>query len=801
MTNHDAAWKPKGDEEALHSDDAASLRLLAGKSVVNAMADAVTVYDRHAVIRYANPAAVRRFGFDPTGRGRLAIDKRIKLRAPDGEAIGVEEQPCTRALQGETVQGDRLLFVDGEGQEVTALVSAAPILEQGEVIGAVLAWHDVTGSERRLAQLNIEMKELREVIQNAPEAMVIIDGEGNILLNNPAARDLSGGAISEEGGNLAALRMRFMSLDGDPIPAEDLPPIRTAREGTAFNNVEMLVELPQGQERVILGSTSPVFDARGAPTGAVAIFQDITQIKRSEDAIRRETARLALLSSLSQAIAEAGLYYPAVLSTIAQQVAESIGDGCIIRLVSDDGEWLDPVAFHHKDPEAFRVYRDALHATRKRLDEGFSGQVFKTGEPLIVLDVSQDELLNIDQADAAVLAELHPVQNGIIVPLRAQNRFIGTLIVFRSHTRVPYSSEDQAFLQDLAVRAALAIENARLYAAEAQRVRELDALHRAASALLSTLDLDALLGQILDAAQNAIPAAEKGLLHLINPGTSELRVRAMLGYQNPRIQRISGGAEEEYLLKAVEERRALLVHDTMAGKETHAGNGPHVVPAVRSAVVAPLIVENKVLGVLSLSSNGPSAFGEADLRLLTSLAATTTAAIQNALLHSEVQQLAITDSLTGLYNRRGFYDLGQREIDRFQRFGRTLTAIMLDIDHFKDVNDTYGHSVGDQVLMTLARRCRTNIRHVDILGRYGGEEFAILLPETDLFTASEIAERIRRSIADEPFQTDHDLVRVTVSLGVTRALPETTSLQALLERADVALYRAKAEGRNRVEVA
>jgi diguanylate cyclase (GGDEF)-like protein len=669
MTNPETTWKPNDGEDALNIANAAGFHPEAGWPVIDAIADPVVVFDHRAIVRHANPAAVSRLGFDPTGRSHVAVGKRMKLRTISGEAAPAGAHPAERALHGETVQGVQFLFDGANEKESIALVSAAPILQDNGVVGAVV------------------------------------------------------------------------------------------------------------------------------------VFQDITQNRRSEEAIRRETARLELLSSLSQAIAEAGLYYPAVLSTIAQLVAESIGDGCIIRLLSDDGQWLDPVAFHHTDPDAFRVYRSALHASRRRVDEGYSGQVYKTGEPLIVSEVSQDELLNLEWTETAAAAQQYPVQNGIVVPLRAQNRVIGTLIVFRSHRQAPFSSEDQTFLQDLAARAALAIENARLYAAEAQRARELDALHRAASALLSTLDLDALLGQILDAAQNAIPAAEKGLLHLINPGTSELRVRAMLGYQNPRIQKISGGSEQDYLLKAVDERRALLVHDTLAGKDDPTGADVHPVPTVRSAVVAPLIVENKVLGVLSLSSGSPSAFGDADLRLLTSLAATTTAAIQNALLHSEVQQLAITDALTGLYNRRGFFDLGQREIDRFQRFGRPLTAIMLDIDHFKEVNDTHGHSVGDQVLATLARRFRTNIRHVDILCRYGGEEFAILLPETDLFTASEIAERIRRSIADEPFQTDHGQMRVTISLGVTRALPETADLQALLERADGALYRAKSGGRNRVEIA
>ncbi len=641
---------------------------------------------------------------------------------------------------------------------------------------------------------------LRTAVQFVPEAILMIGPTGEILLANPVFRQRFGERMPETGGSIDQLELRFLWPDGSPCEPEELPILVSARDGLTRTNTEMLVELPGGHQRAVLVSCTPVQGPGGTPSGAVSVFRDKPQSKNSEPAARRDTTRLETLASLTRSFAEAGLYYPAVLSTIAEKVSESIGDGCVIRLVSDDGQWLDPVAFHHNDPGIFSVYRRVLHATRQRVDEGFSGHVFKTGEPLIVLDIAQDEILSLKSEDLAALGVQIPPQNGLIVPLRAQNNFIGTLNVVRMNSKPSFSSEDQAFLQDLAYRAALAIENARLYAAEAQRARELDALHKAASALLGTLDLDTLLGQILDAAQNAIPAAEKGLLHLINPGTSELQLRAMLGYQNPRIQKITGGVEQQYLLAAVHERRALLVPDTLAGIDAQNVN-PDAQPKVRSAVVAPLIVENKILGVLSLSSSLPSAFGEADLRLLVSLSATTSAAIQNALLHSEVQRLAITDSLTGLYNRRGFFDLGQREIDRFQRFSRALSAIMLDIDFFKGINDTHGHSAGDQVLVTLARRCRTNIRHVDILSRYGGEEFVILLPETDLFTATEIAERIRRSVAEEPFQLGREAVRVTISLGVTRALPDTPDLQALLERADAALYRAKQNGRNRIEVA
>jgi diguanylate cyclase (GGDEF)-like protein len=194
-----------------------------------------------------------------------------------------------------------------------------------------------------------------------------------------------------------------------------------------------------------------------------------------------------------------------------------------------------------------------------------------------------------------------------------------------------------------------------------------------------------------------------------------------------------------------------------------------------------------------------AAFSESDLRLLSSFAATATAAIQNSRLHGEVQKLAITDALTGLYNRRGFFELGQREVERSRRFQRPLVAIMMDVDRFKFINDVYGHSAGDRVLQAVAKRCGDNLRRIDILGRFGGDEFTLLLPETDIYRARGVAERVRQCVAATPVAADDALVEVSVSLGIARATSATPDLDVLISRADAAMYLAKQAGRNRVE--
>jgi len=145
-------------------------------------------------------------------------------------------------------------------------------------------------------------------------------------------------------------------------------------------------------------------------------------------------------------------------------------------------------------------------------------------------------------------------------------------------------------------------------------------------------------------------------------------------------------------------------------------------------------------------------------------------------------------------------ELSRREVERARRFGRPLSAIMVDVDHFKDINDTYGHAEGDRVLRMVAERLNSNIREIDILGRYGGDEFTIILPETDLFVATNVAERVRRSVTEIPTLMKDEPIQISLSIGVARANPETADLMALLEGADAAMYIAKQAGGNRVEV-
>lgn len=217
-----------------------------------------------------------------------------------------------------------------------------------------------------------------------------------------------------------------------------------------------------------------------------------------------------------------------------------------------------------------------------------------------------------------------------------------------------------------------------------------------------------------------------------------------------------------------------------------------------SQAYIPLTAQKKVIGLLALFQHqGPSFVRDAGT-ILSLVQNQVTIVIDNARLYEAARKLAITDGLTKIYNHRFFQELFEKEYKRSDRYNTVFSLIMLDIDHFKKINDTYGHLCGDEILKSLANLIKGCLRSMDIVARYGGEEFAVLLPETNGAEAYQTAERIRRSVEDTTFIGTEGGLHVTVSQGVA-AYPsiDIHDRQDLIAKADSALYEAKENGRNR----
>jgi len=388
-------------------------------------------------------------------------------------------------------------------------------------------------------------------------------------------------------------------------------------------------------------------------------------------------------------------------------------------------------------------------------------------------------------------------QSMLALPLIANEKKLGVILISYRHKHT-FTAIELAFGEQAANQIALAISKEYALDAAQYRAKELGALQKATAALLTTLELDALLGQILDAAMSALPSAERGMLHLVVPETGQLELRVTQGNEDPRIQLFQPTSKDSYAARAVRNRQPILIDNIELETSVPGDEDFLQTPKMLSLIVAPLQSEERVFGAIVLGSSSAFAFRNDDLKLLVSFAATATTALQNAQLHAAVQQQAVTDPLTGLYNRRGFFELAEHEIIRAHRFNRPLSLVIMDVDVLKYINDHFGHLMGDRVLNSVSAGCRSELRQVDIIARYGGDEFIALLPETSLPEALSVADRLRNRVANINLISENgEPVQVSISGGVADLLPGDT-LKTLIERADQALYRAKQSGKNQI---
>lgn len=328
-----------------------------------------------------------------------------------------------------------------------------------------------------------------------------------------------------------------------------------------------------------------------------------------------------------------------------------------------------------------------------------------------------------------------------------------------------------------------------------RRIEELSALRAILTEISGKLELDVVLRMILDRAIALLDAAHGHLL-LFDPARNDLYIvmsnHPICDLTGVRIAMGMGVAGW------VAQKLAPLLLDDYQSWE---GRLPCPSACTDHAVLAvPLRAGDQLVGVIQMADTRENrTFTTEDMELLNLFAQQATIAIQNARLFAEVQQLATLDPLTGLYNRRHFFALAEREYERVLRYRHALSVILLDVDNFKKVNDTYGHRVGDEVLRQVACQCMALLRAIDIVGRYGGEEFIGIIPETDLQDAAQVAERLRQQITQTSIELEHVTLSVTVSLGVASwPYDNAINLDVLIDRADQALYLAKHLGKNRV---
>ncbi|MGN6598478.1 MAG: diguanylate cyclase [Actinomycetes bacterium] len=322
-------------------------------------------------------------------------------------------------------------------------------------------------------------------------------------------------------------------------------------------------------------------------------------------------------------------------------------------------------------------------------------------------------------------------------------------------------------------------------------------LDRLADTLRLTHDLEGLLRVATEAVTSSVQAP-LGAAYLVTP-SGELSLVGTAGSSNAAVRLPSVIPREHPPLGALLDAPELLQATVDAGTVTEAGGRGER----WDVLAAPLLRTGSVVGLLVLidPSRSGALLGNDPADRLLGVAAQAEVAVENVMSYREAQRVAITDPLTGLWNYRYLSMSLGREIERASRFRRPLAVLMLDVDLFKKVNDTYGHARGDAVLRELAHRLAEQVREVDVLARYGGEEFTVVLPETDRGGAEKLARRILEAVRNVPFSDGGPPLQVTVSIGVAIYPQHGQSPAVLLRAADEALYLAKAQGRDQVAIA
>jgi len=425
---------------------------------------------------------------------------------------------------------------------------------------------------------------------------------------------------------------------------------------------------------------------------------------------------------------------------------------------------------------------DGHDTIRLPLGVGITGSAAKEKRPVYAADVSRD---------SRYVLSAQRTRSELAVPLMVRDEVVGVLDC-QSENLNHFDPETIDLLTLFSMQASMALQNARLYSLERRRALQLEAINAIAQEATAVLDLKELLSKVCVLIQEAFHVSHVSVLL---KDEEELVLRAHHGTLTPRVPE-SGRLPAEAGLWG----RALVTGNTVIENDVKTARdyiGFYVETAARMCI--PLVSFGQTLGVLVLDSEQPGAFNPNDTQSLESVADICATAIQNAYYVERVKQLAYLDGLTGIFNRRFFELRIAEEIERARRFGAGMAVIMVDIDQFKRLNDEFGHLLGDEVLRQVSSLFHQQLRKIDVVCRYGGEEFAILLSQTDPQHALSVAEKLRRLV--ETWQFPGVARPVTISAGAASYPDHGSTRDELVKAADAGLYAAKQAGRNQVRPA
>jgi diguanylate cyclase (GGDEF)-like protein len=371
----------------------------------------------------------------------------------------------------------------------------------------------------------------------------------------------------------------------------------------------------------------------------------------------------------------------------------------------------------------------------------------------------------------------------------------GALTIFRSDTAA-MSAEEQEQLDNLAEVASVAIANARLFAERQRKESHLQILNTVGRVLAETLDLNAAVETVRTELSKAM-TVDAFFVATYDEAVSEVTIIHL--WDDGQLYPPSTFPLEEGITgKAITTKKSVRINiyrdeDDPPGT-VWVGNDDR---KTQSIIVVPMLREDRVVGALSAQSYRPDAYDAEHEQLVQTVANSVAVALENQRLYEQLRRLSLQDWMTGLGNAHYFYQEMEREIARAERYRHPLSLIMIDSDLLKEINDEFGHAVGDQHVVEVADIIRSETRQADVAIRYAGDEFLVILPETDASSAMVTAERIRQRVERTPLAVNRRNVPVTVSVGVAAYPEHGRDADELFRNVDAALYEAKRAGKNR----
>jgi diguanylate cyclase (GGDEF)-like protein len=483
-----------------------------------------------------------------------------------------------------------------------------------------------------------------------------------------------------------------------------------------------------------------------------------------------------------------------LLTDIGKAISSRLDQDEILRTIQVElGQIFDTthfyIAFQESEQIRFELeVRDnrVLPKRSRELRNAFTEFVIRNGEPLLI----RSDLENTRKDLGISHVPQRPAKCLIAAPILLGNKSCGIMVAMNPDREFVFEQRDLDVLVTAAGQVSVAVENARLFADEQRRSRQLAFLNNVSRTAISSDDPVHMLGEIADEIQKNFSFDHIGI-GLLDYGTKEIEIKAEAGVTaHATGRRIPLGTG--ILGRVARTGERALVQNALPGNLTG------ILPDSRAVLCIPITYGESLLGVLNIESRGENAFSPQDVLILNTLADLLATALHNAFVFQKLQQQSITDGLTGIKTRRFFWEALSAEWKRASRSGRPFSVVLIDLDKFKQVNDTMGHFEGDLVLARVGRLLEQKSRQSNVVARYGGDEFIVLMPETGSEQAQVLAERLRQWLASDPMLAEH---HVTGSFGVASFPMHGFSIEDIIRVADAGMYVSKRSGGNSVSTA